>query len=49
MPEIVLYNLLKRLPDATNGEVERAIGDITGTKEIVTKSDIVRQGGFAND
>ncbi|MBC6414466.1 MAG: hypothetical protein GDA45_06265 [Chromatiales bacterium] len=41
MTEIALYNLLKRIPDATDDEVEKAVADVTSTKEVATKSDIV--------
>ena len=37
MSDIALYNLLKRIPDATNDEVEKAIADVANTKEVATK------------
>ena len=40
MSDITLYNLLKRIPDATNDEVEKAIAGVASSKEVATKSDI---------
>ena len=40
MSEIALYNLLKRIPDATVDEVEKAVADVASSKEVATKSDI---------
>ena len=37
MSEIALYNLLKRIPDATDGEVEKAIADVASTREVAAK------------
>ena len=37
MSEIALYNLLKRIPDATDEEVEKAVGDVVSSKEVATK------------
>ena len=37
MSDIALYNLLKRIPDATDDEVEKAIADVANTKEVATK------------
>ena len=37
MSDIALYNLLKRIPDATNDEVERAVVNVVSSKEIATK------------
>ena len=41
MSEIALYNLLKRIPDATDNEVEKAVDDVASSKDIATKADIV--------
>ena len=40
MSEIALYNLLKRIPDATDEEVEKAVADVARKDEVATKSDI---------
>ena len=40
MSEIALYNLLKRIPDATDDEIEKAVEDVASNKEMATKSDI---------
>ena len=40
MSEIALYNLLKRIPDATDGEVEKAVADVASSKDMATKTDI---------
>ena len=40
MSDIALYNLLKRIPDATDDEVEKAVTDIASSKEMATKADI---------
>ena len=40
MSEIALYNLLKRIPDATDDEVEKAVSDVASTKEVATKADV---------
>ena len=40
MSDIALYNLLRRIPDATDEEVERAVSDVASAKEATTKSDI---------
>ena len=37
MSEIALYKLLKRIPDATDDEVEKAVAS---SKDMATKSDI---------
>ncbi|MBC6414171.1 MAG: hypothetical protein GDA45_04465 [Chromatiales bacterium] len=34
---ITLYNLLKRIPDATDEEIEKAVADVTSTKDLPTK------------
>ena len=38
--EIALYDLLKRIPDAIDGEVQRAVADIASSKDIATKADV---------
>ena len=43
MSEIALYNLLKRIPDATDDEVEKAVADVASTKEVATKADLAEQ------
>ena len=40
MSEIALYNLLKRIPDATDYEVEKAVADVAATRDVATKSDL---------
>ena len=40
MSDIALYNLFKRIPDATDDEVEKAIADVASTKEVTTKADL---------
>ena len=40
MSDIALYNLLKRIPDATDAEIKEAVADIASSKGIATKSDI---------
>ena len=40
MSEIALYNLLKRIPDATDDEVEKAVIDVVSSKDVATKADI---------
>ena len=40
MSEITLYNLLKRIPDATDSEVEKAVVEVASTKDVATKVDI---------
>ena len=37
MSEIALYNLLKRIPDATDEEVEKAVADVVSSKDVATK------------
>ena len=41
MSEIALYNLLKRIPDATDNEVEKAVADVASSKDVATKADMV--------
>ena len=40
MSDIALYNLLKRIPDATADEVEKAVADVASSKEVATKADL---------
>ena len=40
MSEIALYNLLRRIPDATDSEVEKAVADVASSKDVATKADI---------
>ena len=40
MSEIALYNLLKRIPDATDNEVEKAIAGVVNSREVATKADL---------
>ena len=37
MSDVTLYNLLKKIPNATNDEVEKAVADVASSKEIATK------------
>ena len=49
MSEIALFNLLKRIPDATEEEVEKAVADVASSKDVVTKTDIVKLEGFIKE
>ena len=40
MSGIALYNLLKRIPDTTDDEVEKAVVDVVSSKDVATKADI---------
>ena len=40
MSDINLYNLLKRIPDATDDEVQKAISDVANSTDVATKADI---------
>ena len=40
MSDIALYNLLKRIPNSTDEEVEKAVADVAKSKEVVTKADL---------
>ncbi|MBC6414605.1 MAG: hypothetical protein GDA45_06975 [Chromatiales bacterium] len=40
MSDIALYNLLKRIPDATDEEIEKAVADFAVSKEVSTKADL---------
>ena len=40
MSDIALCDLLKRIPNATDEEVEKAIADVAKSKEMVTKADL---------
>ena len=40
MSEIALYNLLMRIPDATDHEVEKAVADVVSSKDVAAKSDV---------
>ena len=40
MTDIALYNLLRRIPDTTDDEVEKAVADVASSKEIATKADL---------
>ncbi len=42
MSEISLYNLFKRIPDATDTEIKEAIADVASSKDVATKADITR-------
>ena len=42
MREIALYNLLKRIPDATDEEVKEVVADVASAKEVATKMDIAK-------
>ena len=42
MSEISLYNLFKRIPDATDTEIKEAIADVVSSKDVATKADITR-------
>ena len=40
MSERVLYSLLKRIPDATDEEVNAVVSDVASASQVATKSDI---------
>ena len=40
MSNIALYNLLKRIPDATDEQAKAAVDDVAKKEEVATKSDI---------
>ena len=40
MSNIALYDLLRRIPDATDEEAKAAVADIAKKDEVATKSDI---------
>ena len=40
MSDIALYNLLKRIPNSTDEEVEKAVADMTNSREVVTRTDL---------
>ena len=42
MSEIALYNLLKRIPHATDGEIEKAVSEVARSKDVATKLDILK-------
>ncbi len=42
MSDIALYNLFRRIPDATDDEVEKAIADFSSAKEVTTKTDLAK-------
>ena len=44
MSDIALYNLLKRIPAATDGEIEKAVSELAKTKDVATKADVERMG-----
>ena len=49
MSEIALYNLLRRIPDVSDKEAKEAVADVTRTKEIATKSDILKLESFLKE
>ena len=49
MSEIALYNLLKRIPNATDDEAKEAIADVASSKEVATKVDIIRLESFVKE
>ena len=40
MSDIALYNLLKRIPNSTDEEIEKAVTDVTNSRKVVTKTDL---------
>ena len=40
MSDIGLYNVLKRIPDTTDDEIEKAVADVASSKDVATKADI---------
>ena len=40
MSVIALYNLLKRISHATDGEIEKAVSEVAHSKDVATKSDL---------
>ena len=49
MSDIALYKLLKRIPDATAEEVEKAVADVASSKEVATKADLAKLEGFMKE
>ena len=37
MTDIALYNLLRRIPNATDDEIEKVVTDVASSKEVATK------------
>ena len=42
MTYIALYDTLRKIPNATDDEVERAVNDVASSREVATKADIAR-------
>ena len=42
MSDIALYNLFRRIPDATDDEVEKAIANFSSAKKVTTKTDLAK-------
>ena len=42
LSEIALYNLLKRIPDATDNEMRKDVSDVTSSKDTATELDMAR-------
>ena len=42
MTYIALYNTLRKIPNVTDDEVERAVNDVASSREVATKADIAR-------
>ncbi len=40
MTEIALYNLLRRIPDTTDDEIEKVVADVASSREMATKADL---------
>ena len=40
MTDIALYNLLWRIPNATDDEVEKAVTNVASSREMATKADL---------
>ena len=42
MSDIALYNALRKIPEVSEAEAKEAVADVASSKEVATKSDIVR-------
>ena len=40
MSEIALYNLFRRIPDATDSEIKKVVTNLVHSKDVATKADI---------
>ena len=45
MPEIALYNILKKIDGTTDEEIEKAVSDVARSKDVATKGDLLELKG----